>query len=374
MSRFNEYPFIQALDPAATRAGRPDGRAARAVDVLPAADAATSGSRPASASPASRSSTASRSSRCRSAPGSRSTCSASRAWRCRARRRRWCRSSSGCWRASRPTEGVFLIRAQLTENSWLLYREVRLTGGFAFALWWKGPLAGQFVLTIGGYHPSFHRDGYPGRAAARADLAGHRRHRHQGRLVLRPHVRGADGRRGRRGQRRLRLGLGADRLRRRTASSTSTRSGSRSAPTRASRPASRSRPGCGTIRFSISLGATHQGLGPGLQRRGDARGRAVRRHRRLRQRAARCAPRDARLDRVRREVPRGRRRRRGPRAVGDHGQGHAAGGHRWRQSGADARTAPSALPFEVFAEFELTIVTTVPTSAFDLPGGGAGAR
>jgi large repetitive protein len=59
------------------------------------------------------------------------------------------------------SEGVFSIRAQLTENSWLLYEDVRLTGGFAFAVWWKGPLAGQFVLTIGGYYPGFHRDGYP---------------------------------------------------------------------------------------------------------------------------------------------------------------------------------------------------------------------
>ncbi|MEQ7128683.1 DUF6603 domain-containing protein [Actinopolymorpha sp. B11F2] len=58
-------------------------------------------------------------------------------------------------------EGVFLIRAALTENSWLLYPDVRLSGGFAFATWWKGPLAGQFVLTLGGYHPDFHRDGYP---------------------------------------------------------------------------------------------------------------------------------------------------------------------------------------------------------------------
>ncbi len=58
-------------------------------------------------------------------------------------------------------EGIFSIRAQLTENSWLLYPEVRLTGGFAFVVWWKGPLRGQFVLTIGGYHPRFHRDGYP---------------------------------------------------------------------------------------------------------------------------------------------------------------------------------------------------------------------
>ncbi|GAA3601684.1 hypothetical protein GCM10022199_01540 [Marihabitans asiaticum] len=58
-------------------------------------------------------------------------------------------------------EGVFLIQAQLTENSWLLYEDVRLTGGFAFAVWWKGPLAGQFVLTLGGYHPNFHVEGYP---------------------------------------------------------------------------------------------------------------------------------------------------------------------------------------------------------------------
>lgn len=59
------------------------------------------------------------------------------------------------------SEGLFLIQAQLTDNSWLLYPEVRLTGGFAFATWWKGPNAGQFVLTLGGYHPSFFREGYP---------------------------------------------------------------------------------------------------------------------------------------------------------------------------------------------------------------------
>jgi len=58
-------------------------------------------------------------------------------------------------------DGLFLVKAQLTDNSWLLYSDVRLTGGFAIATWWKGALAGQFVLTIGGYHPSFHRDGYP---------------------------------------------------------------------------------------------------------------------------------------------------------------------------------------------------------------------
>ncbi|HET9443493.1 MAG TPA: DUF6603 domain-containing protein, partial [Acidimicrobiales bacterium] len=58
-------------------------------------------------------------------------------------------------------EGALLVQAQLTENSWLLMRSVRLTGGFAFATWWKGPNAGQVVVTMGGYHPKFHHDGYP---------------------------------------------------------------------------------------------------------------------------------------------------------------------------------------------------------------------
>ncbi|MHB1170243.1 MAG: DUF6603 domain-containing protein, partial [Longimicrobiales bacterium] len=59
------------------------------------------------------------------------------------------------------SEGVLWIQAQLTDNSWLLHESVRLTGGFAFVTWYKGPNAGQFVLTLGGYHPSFQRDGYP---------------------------------------------------------------------------------------------------------------------------------------------------------------------------------------------------------------------
>jgi hypothetical protein len=58
-------------------------------------------------------------------------------------------------------EGVLIVQAQLTENSWLLHESVRLTGGFAFATWWKGPNSGQFVVSIGGYHPRFHHDGYP---------------------------------------------------------------------------------------------------------------------------------------------------------------------------------------------------------------------
>ena len=55
---------------------------------------------------------------------------------------------------------MLLVQAQLTDNSWLLHKSVRLTGGFAFASWW-GPNSGQFVVTVGGYHPRFHHDGYP---------------------------------------------------------------------------------------------------------------------------------------------------------------------------------------------------------------------
>ena len=58
-------------------------------------------------------------------------------------------------------EGVLWVQAQLTDNSWLLYRDVRLTGGFAFVVWFNGPNRGQFVLTMGGFHPRFRRAGYP---------------------------------------------------------------------------------------------------------------------------------------------------------------------------------------------------------------------
>ncbi len=53
------------------------------------------------------------------------------------------------------SEGIFSVQAQLTENSWLINESCRLTGGFAFVIWFKGELAGQFVLSLGGYHPNF---------------------------------------------------------------------------------------------------------------------------------------------------------------------------------------------------------------------------
>jgi hypothetical protein len=59
-------------------------------------------------------------------------------------------------------EGVLEVRAQLTDNSFLLTRDCRLTGGFAYVSWFgPNPNAGQFVLSIGGYHPDFRRPDYP---------------------------------------------------------------------------------------------------------------------------------------------------------------------------------------------------------------------
>ncbi len=51
--------------------------------------------------------------------------------------------------------------AVLTANSFLFDRSCKLTGGFAFCVWFAPTNpnieshAGDFVLTLGGYHPKF---------------------------------------------------------------------------------------------------------------------------------------------------------------------------------------------------------------------------
>ncbi|MBO3461277.1 hypothetical protein G7B40_031795 [Aetokthonos hydrillicola Thurmond2011] len=52
-------------------------------------------------------------------------------------------------------EGVIAVEAQLSNDSYILSKNCRLTGGFAFYTWFDGPNAGDFVITLGGYHPSF---------------------------------------------------------------------------------------------------------------------------------------------------------------------------------------------------------------------------
>lgn len=60
-----------------------------------------------------------------------------------------------------PDDGIFLIEGAMSNDSYLFSRDARLTGGFAFYSWFKGEYAGDFVLSVGGYHPSFSRGHYP---------------------------------------------------------------------------------------------------------------------------------------------------------------------------------------------------------------------
>jgi hypothetical protein len=57
----------------------------------------------------------------------------------------------------KPMEGFLGVSAVLSRSSYLLHPSCRLTGGFAFFCWFAGEHAGDFVLSVGGYHPSFTR-------------------------------------------------------------------------------------------------------------------------------------------------------------------------------------------------------------------------
>jgi hypothetical protein len=60
-----------------------------------------------------------------------------------------------------PSEGVFSATAILTPNSFVIDPACKLTGGFAFCIWFgDNPHAGDFVVTIGGYHPDFKPPSY----------------------------------------------------------------------------------------------------------------------------------------------------------------------------------------------------------------------
>ena len=60
-----------------------------------------------------------------------------------------------------PDDGLLSVMAVLTENSYLFDPSCKLTGGFAFCVWLPPSdrsvinRAGDFVLTLGGYHPRF---------------------------------------------------------------------------------------------------------------------------------------------------------------------------------------------------------------------------
>lgn len=66
----------------------------------------------------------------------------------------------------KPAQGIFALTALLSANSFVLTRDCHLTGGFALNMWFKdqpdGARAGDFAVTLGGYHPSYKpRPWYP---------------------------------------------------------------------------------------------------------------------------------------------------------------------------------------------------------------------
>ena len=61
----------------------------------------------------------------------------------------------------KPLDGVFSVEAQLTNESYILSKKCKLTGGFAAYAWFgKNEHSGDFVVTLGGYHPSYQRPAY----------------------------------------------------------------------------------------------------------------------------------------------------------------------------------------------------------------------
>ncbi|AIK95628.1 DUF6603 domain-containing protein [Candidatus Odyssella acanthamoebae] len=55
-----------------------------------------------------------------------------------------------------PAQGLFQASALLSNNSYVLDPSCHLMGGFAFYVWFGSNVhAGEFVLTLGGYHPAF---------------------------------------------------------------------------------------------------------------------------------------------------------------------------------------------------------------------------
>ena len=53
------------------------------------------------------------------------------------------------------SSGELGIQGQLTNNSFVLSKDCRITGGFAFFSWFKGAHAGDFVISLGGYDDAY---------------------------------------------------------------------------------------------------------------------------------------------------------------------------------------------------------------------------
>jgi hypothetical protein len=56
-----------------------------------------------------------------------------------------------------PSAGFLGVSAVLSPNSYVITQDCHLTGGFAFWIWYEHEHAGDFVVTLGGYHPAFQK-------------------------------------------------------------------------------------------------------------------------------------------------------------------------------------------------------------------------
>lgn len=54
-----------------------------------------------------------------------------------------------------PQSDKITVEAAITPNSYLFDKNCKLTGGFAFYAWVSGAYEGDFVITLGGYHPEY---------------------------------------------------------------------------------------------------------------------------------------------------------------------------------------------------------------------------
>lgn len=59
-----------------------------------------------------------------------------------------------------PEDGILQIEGALMRDAYLFSKDCHITGGFALYSWFSGEHAGEFVLTVGGYHPSFKKKAY----------------------------------------------------------------------------------------------------------------------------------------------------------------------------------------------------------------------
>lgn len=61
-----------------------------------------------------------------------------------------------------PATGLLSVEGRLAPNCYVLNPLVKISGGFAFLVWFNGPHKGDFVVSLGGYHPAFKKpSNYP---------------------------------------------------------------------------------------------------------------------------------------------------------------------------------------------------------------------